>query len=251
MNIEETNIAPGSGAPATIGSPLRPGRETLARIYQEILTVITRLRGNRQAVMDARAFRSSMKAAIAAAEIEATRQGYTADDARLATFAVVAFLDESVENANDLSSTDWSRQSLQAELFGERAAGEIFFQCVDKLMARGDAPQDADVLEVFALCLLLGFQGRYGAQGTEGIRPVVNQITAKVQRIRGPRALAPDWEPRLEAVLQPRHDPWVRALSLGALGVTVLAILSFVGFKFALLSGASGLHAIIGLLAPR
>lgn len=245
MLIDETNIA----APPAATPPRVPGQESLALSYQEILTVITRLRGNRQGVMDARAFRNSMKSAIASAELDATRKGYTPADARLATFAVVAFLDESVENASDLSSTDWSRQSLQAELFGEHTAGEIFFQCIDKLMARGDSTQDADVLEVFALCMLLGFQGRYGADGPEGVRPVAAKITEKMQRIRGRRTLAPDWEPRPDAVLQPPHDPWVRALALGTVGAIVLAILFFVGFKFALASGASGLHAI-SLLTP-
>lgn len=246
MNIGETNVA----AQPNAGPLGGPGRENLALIYQEILTVITRLRGNRQAVMDARAFRNSMKAAIAAAELDATRKGYTPADARLATFAVVAFLDESVENASDLSSTDWSRQSLQAELFGEHTAGEIFFQCVDKLIARGDGPQDADVLEVFALCLLLGFEGHYGADGHERIRPVVTRITERVQRIRGRRTLAPDCEPRPDAVLQPPRDPWVRALALGTVGAVFLAVLFYVVFKIALLSGTSGLHAI-SLLTPR
>ncbi len=246
MNIDETNIAATPSA-----GPLRgPGRENLALIYQEILTVITRLRGNRQAVMDVVAFRSSMKAAVAAAEADATRKGYTPADARLATFAVVAFLDESVENANDLSSTDWSRQSLQEELFGEHTASEIFFQCIDRMVPRIDSPQDADVLEVFALCLLLGYRGRYSASGQEGVRPVVTKIAEKIQRIRGRHTLAPDWEPQPDAVLQPPHDPWVRALAFGTVGALFLAVLFYVGFKVALLSGASGLHAI-GLLAPR
>lgn len=245
MVINEGKAGPASVIPA----PAEP-RESLALIYQEILTVISRLRANRQAVLDAKAFRNSMKAAVAAAEIDATRKGYTAEDARLGTFAVVAFLDESVENASDLSSTDWSRQSLQAEFFGERTAGEIFFQCIDKLIARPDSPADADVLEVFALCLLLGFQGRYGAAGREGIPPVVGKIAAKIQRIRGKRTLAPDWGPQPDTLLQPPHDPWVRALALGTVSALLLAILFFVGFKVALLSGASGLHAIVGLSAP-
>src|ERR1700685_3719458 len=70
------------------------GCANLALIYQEILTAITRFRSNRQSVADAGSFRNQIKAAIGAAEAEATRKGYAADDVRLATFAVVAFLDE-------------------------------------------------------------------------------------------------------------------------------------------------------------
>jgi type VI secretion system protein ImpK len=245
MSIDQINIASTPSA----GLPRGPGRENLALVYQEILTVATRLRSNRQAVMDAAAFRGSMKAALAAAQADATRKGYTTEDARLATFAVVAFLDESMENAKEPNLRDWTRLPLQAELFGEQTSGEIFFQCIDRLVARSDSVQDADVLEVFGLCLLLGYRGRYGARGEEGVRPVVTAITEKVQRIRGPSLMAPDWAPPPDTVLQPPIDPWVRALILGTLGALFLAVLFFVGFKVALLSGASGLHSI-GLLAP-
>jgi len=70
MSGDQTKIA---GAPSAEWRQL-PRRENLALLYQEILTVISRLRANRQAVMDAGAFRSSMKAALAAAEAEATRK---------------------------------------------------------------------------------------------------------------------------------------------------------------------------------
>jgi len=226
-----------------------PRRENLALVYQEILTVVTRLRANRQAVMDAEAFRSSMKAALAAAEAEATQKGYTLEDARLASFAVVAFLDESVVNANDPNFADWPRRPLLDELFGEQTSDEIFFQCIDRLLARSDSPQDADLLEVFALCILLGYRGRHGKSGQEGVRPVVTAIADKVQRIRGPRRLGPDWASQQDAVLQPPHDPWVRALILGMLGALFLAVLFFVGFKIALLSGPFELHSI-SLLTP-
>ena len=146
------------------------GRTNLALIYQEILTAITRFRSNRQAVADAGSFRNQIKAAIGAAESEATRKGYAADDVRLATFAVVAFLDESILNSNNPIFTDWPRMPLQEELFGVHTAGEMFFHCIDRLMAKSDSPQAADVLEIYALCLLLGYRGRYSISGQEGVR---------------------------------------------------------------------------------
>ena len=99
------------------------GRTNLALIYQEILTAITRFRSNRQAVADAASFRNQIKAAIGVAEAEATRRGYAADDVRLATFAVVAFLDESILNSNNPIFADWPRMPLQEELFGVHTAG--------------------------------------------------------------------------------------------------------------------------------
>ena len=223
-------------------------RTNLALIYQEILTAITRFRSNRQAVTDAGAFRNQIKAAIGVAEAEATRRGYTADDVRLATFAVVAFLDESILNSNNPIFADWPRMPLQEELFGVHTAGEMFFQCVDRLMAKSDAPLTADVLEIYDLCMLLGFRGRYSLSGQESVRVIASSVTDKLQHLRGgPRPLAPNWAPPKDAVQQKATDPWVRALLIGTLGALFFAVLFFVGFKFILISGASGLHSIAPL----
>ena len=245
MSGNQTNLA---AAPK--GEPRQaPGGEGLAVLYQEILTVVGRLRASRKTAMRADAFRSSMKAALSAAEAEATRKGYSSEDARLATFAVVAFLDESVEDAQDPNFADWSRLPMLDELFGERTADETFFHYIDQLLALDDSPPDADVLEIFALCLMLGYRGRYRTNEPEGVRAVITAIAEKVQRIRGPRSLAPDATPPQDAVLPLPRDPWVQALLFGALGALVLAALFFVGYKIALLSGATELH-LFSLLGP-
>jgi len=219
------------------------GRSNLALIYQEILTAITRFRSNRQAVQDAGSFRAQVKTAIGAAEAEATKKGYAADDVRLATFAVVAFLDESILNSNNPLFTDWPRMPLQEELFGVHQAGEMFFNCIDRLMAKEDSPQSADVLEIYALCLWLGYRGRYSMSGQEAVRSVASTVTEKLQHIRGgPRPLAPNWAPPKDAVQQKSSDPCVKALLIGALGALLIAVVSFGVFKFVLISGASGLR---------
>jgi type VI secretion system protein ImpK len=233
------------GQPTGVLPAQAAGRTNLALIYQEILTAITRFRSNRQAVADAASFRSQIKSAIGVAESEATRTGYAADDVRLATFAVVAFLDESILNSNNPIFADWPRMPLQEELFGLHTAGEMFFNCIDRLMAKSDSPQTADVLEIYALCLLLGYRGRYSLSGQESVRAIASTVSEKLQHLRGgPRPLAPNWAPPKDVVRQKASDPWVTALLFGTLGALLLAVLFFVGFKFALISGASGLHTI-------
>lgn len=225
------------------------GRANLALIYQEILTAITRFRSNRQAVADAGSFRNQIKTAIGAAEAEATRKGYAAEDVRLATFAVVAFLDESILNSNNSLFTDWPRMPLQEELFGVHTAGEMFFHCIDRLMVRNDTGQAADLLEIYALCMLLGFRGRYSISGQEGVRSIVSTVTEKLQHLRGGlRPLAPNWAPPKDAMHQKTSDPLVQGLVFGAVGAFLIAILFFVGFKFVLISGASGLHSVAPLM---
>lgn len=100
--------------------------ENLATIYQENLTVIVRLRSNRQPIQDADSFRERIRSGLAAAEQQAMRRGYSGEDVRVATFAVVAFLDESVLNSGLALFADWPRKPLQEELFGVHIAGEIF-----------------------------------------------------------------------------------------------------------------------------
>jgi len=241
MGLHASSAASGQ----TVAS-LSPGaRENLALVYQEILTAITRLRSNRQSVADAVSFRNQVKSAINAAEAEATRRGYSTEDTRLATFAVVAFLDESILNAQNPVFADWPRMPLQEELFGVHVAGEMYFQCINKLMAMNDSPAVGDVLEIFALCLALGYRGRFSLSGQEGIRTILNSILEKMQRIRGgPRPLSPNWAPPKDALVRKAYDPWARGLAFGAVGCAGLALLLFVLFKVVLVSGVSGLHAV-------
>lgn len=240
--------APNIGAPQGVRIPAAIERTNIAMVYQEILTAIVRLRSNRQSVTDAGSFRNQVKAAIASAESIATHKGYTTEDTRLATFAVVAFLDESILTSNNPIFKDWPRMPLQEELFGRSTAGEMFFQCLDRLLARDDSSQNADVLEVFALCLALGYRGRYGLGGQEGIRSVVATATDKLQRIRGGGGfLSPHWAPPQDAAPQQTDDPWVRRLAFGTIGLFSLAILLFICFTIALVLGASGLASLAPL----
>jgi tRNA A37 threonylcarbamoyladenosine modification protein TsaB len=103
---------------------------------QETLTAVVRLRANRQVAADAGAFRASVKHMLATADQQARQLGYAADDVRLAIYAVVAFLDESVLNSGQPMFAEWPRKPLQDELFGGHIGGEIFFEnlrnCLEK-----------------------------------------------------------------------------------------------------------------------
>ncbi|MGB8458599.1 MAG: DotU family type IV/VI secretion system protein, partial [Candidatus Acidiferrum sp.] len=87
--------------------------ENLAYIYQQILTVIVRVRQNRQAVADANAFRANIQAGLRSAEKDAVKKAYAPDDIRNATLAIVAFLDESILNSNNPVFSSWQSMPLQ------------------------------------------------------------------------------------------------------------------------------------------
>src|SRR5713226_9410160 len=192
--------------------------ENLAFVFQELLTVGERLRSNRQQVADAPSFRAQIWAAVKLADEEGRRRGYSAEDIELAIFAVVAFLDESILNLRLPVFADWPRQPLQEERYGHHIAGEIFFQNLQKLLGRTDSQELADLLEVYHLCLLLGFAGRYSIGGRGDLRGITMQTGEKIQRIRQTGAeLSPEWRLAGGTVRVMRGDPWVNRLTVAAI----------------------------------
>jgi type VI secretion system protein ImpK len=211
--------------------------ESLALIFQEVLTAIERLRGNRQGVSDAEAFRHHTREALKTAASTGLAAGYNADDVRLATFAAVAFLDESVLNSQNPIFADWLRKPLQEELFNVHIAGETFFQNLQQLLGRNDSADLADVLEVHHLCMLLGFCGRYSVGNRGELGQIINMTAEKIRRIRGPFGpLSPSWAPPPEKTRM-AADPWVRKLSIAAAICAGLMILLFIVYKIVLNSG--------------
>ena len=211
--------------------------ENLALIFQEVLTAIERLRGNRQGVNDAEAFRHHTREALKTAASAGLAAGYNADDVRLATFAAVAFLDESVLNSQNPIFADWLRKPLQEELFNVHIAGETFFQNLQQLLGRNDSADLADVLEVHHLCMLLGFCGRYSAGNRGELGQIINMTAEKIRRIRGPFGpLSPGWAPPPEKA-KVSADPWVRKLGIDASICAGLMILLFIVYKIVLNSG--------------
>jgi len=220
--------------------------ENLALIYQEAITAVVRLRTGRQPVTSADAFRSQMRQVLSVADQEARNRGYTAEDARLASFAVVAFLDESVLNLQNPVFAGWPRKPLQEEMFGGHVAGEIFFQSLQRLLERSESAQLADVLEVFHLCVLLGYRGKYGAGGQAELKSQMDAAAQKIRRIRRDTgALSPDWRPPSGVVSAGSADPWLRPLMITAAACVVLALLLFAVFRLSLGSGVSDLQTAV------
>jgi type VI secretion system protein ImpK len=221
--------APASASSAAEPLPAPHGR--LALTLQEVLTAVVRLRAGRQPVTDPAAFRAQMTQLLARADHEARAAGYRMEDVQLAVFAVVALLDESALNAPQRFA-EWARRPLQDELFGGHMAGEWFFQHIEQLLARLDSPSLADVLEVYQLCLLLGFRGRYGAGDPAALHSIAARVGERVARIRGgigPAGVAagdlvPGWRPSDDAVVG--RDVWARRLTIAlAASVTLVALL--------------------------
>jgi type VI secretion system protein ImpK len=211
--------------------------ENLALHFQEVLTAIERLRGNRQGVTDANAFRHHSKEALKMAAQQSLAAGYTPEDVKYATYATVAFLDESVLNSHNPVFSDWARKPLQEEMFGTQIAGEVFFQHLQALLGRNDSPDLADLLEIYFLCMLLGFGGKYSVGNRGELSQILNMTAAKIYRTRARfTQFSPSWMLPKEAI-RSRKDPWVRRLGLIAAITAGVMVLLFVIYKVVLGSG--------------
>src|SRR5579883_1477416 len=218
--------------PVVMGAEGRRG-ENLALAFQELIVVGERLRSNRQAVSDANSFRLQLREGLKRADAEARQQGYNADDIQLAIFAVVAFLDESILNLRSPIFSDWPRRPLQEEMFGHHIAGEVFFQNLQKLMGRNDSHDTADLLEVYQICLLLGFAGRYSVSGRGELSSIIAAVGDKIRRIRKPSPeFSPFWQiPQETFTIKPTGDPLVKWFMIGAIACLLLMIGTFVFAK--------------------
>ena len=218
--------------------------DNLPLIFQEVLTAIVRLRSDRQAIADAESFRQHIREALKTASQEALNvAGYTGEDIRMAAFALVGFLDESILNLQNPNLRDWARKPLQEELFGTHMAGEVFFEHVQAMLERKDAPDLADLLEVHYLCLLLGYRGRYSVQRAD-LQNVMAAIAEKIRRIRGQAPmLSRAWELPPEKVAAAR-DPWVRRLGIAAAVSFGLLLVLFLVYWLLLHSGVSDFRTL-------
>jgi type VI secretion system protein ImpK len=219
---------------------MRQRQDNMALIFQEVLTVAARLRAGRQPVTDAAVFRNQMGHALRAAEADGVRCGYQAEDMKMASFAVAAFLDESVLQARNEVSRDWRRYPLLEELFGVADGGERFFRNAERLLGRAETETLADLLEVHQMCLLLGFAGSGEASRDE----MVTRIGEKIRQIRGePRSLG--WQPPAE-MLRADGDKWIAPLCWTATVSAVIAVLLFLFFQVSLTSKTVQLRAVAG-----
>jgi type VI secretion system protein ImpK len=215
------------GATFPAGSSGRRGH--LAMACQEALTAVARLRTDRQVAADAEAFRSHLKRLLGQADGSARDAGYPADTVRLAVYAVVALVDESVLASSHPIFADWPRRPLQEEVFGEHMAGAVFFDNLRSLLGQQDSEELADLLEVYLLCLLLGFQGRYAGGDGAQLAAIKTAVSDKIIRIRGVSGeLTPDWGPPAGERVPPSRDPWTRRLLIVAGATWVLVLLLWI-----------------------
>lgn len=221
-------------------TPNSPGRnperrDRLAILYQAFLTATVRVQSGRTKVHDAESFRRQMKGWLQDAERNARALKYDHQDIQDGNLAVVAFLDEVILACDDHVRSEWMRLPLAQEVLGQSAAGEVFFERLEGLLTTSrDSPGLADVIDVYLLCLVLGFQGKHAREPGE-LHAIAERTRVRIEGIRDDRdkALAPRGDLPEESIAEvavPESARPMETLTKAAVGTLGAAILAFLLF---------------------
>ncbi|KAI2679912.1 type IVB secretion system protein IcmH/DotU [Pseudomonas sp. TNT3] len=167
----------------------KPG---LKDLVQDFISMALIVRKGRQ-VTSVTAFEASVDNFFSNLEREARSANYSVEQVKDTQYALCAFLDESVLRSGDNElRRHFELQPLQFRYFGVHLAGEGFFEKIDSL--RSDVKKNLDVLEVYHLCLALGFEGKFSLGQKDQLRYLANTLGQDIARYKKtPKALSPDW----------------------------------------------------------
>ena len=163
---------------------------------------------------------------------------YRPEQVQAVKFALSAFVDETALAATFPLRDDWEKNPLQLEYFGEHLAGNKFFERLDELLRQPE--QNAEAVEVYYLCLLLGFKGRYNIFYEEQRREVIADTARRLREIGRLEVggLSPHWRQDDQPPLQ-RAPGLPRWAKLGGAALLAATVLLFLVLRFMLEGSAA------------
>ena len=146
---------------------------------------------------------------------------------QVSKFALAAFVDETVLLNNFPNREQWEKYALQLEYFGEQLAGNKFFEKLEAMLNQIDVTKDA--VEVYYVCMLLGFKGRYAVYEQDKLLAIM-QKTANALVKAGkivPVELSPHWlaNDQPEPPKKRGMPVWAKLTALGGVGVAFIIYL--------------------------
>jgi type IV/VI secretion system ImpK/VasF family protein len=153
----------------------------LADLCAGVVRLALGLDGERE--LDADALVMRFDRAFADLEQRAARAGVSDAHTRLALYALCAWIDERVLLSDLPARRAWAANPLQLRRFDDLAAGDEFYVKLESLRAAAD-PRAVDALEIYALCLALGFRGKLAGAPPDRRRLLLEQLAAEIARSR-------------------------------------------------------------------
>jgi type VI secretion system protein ImpK len=236
-----------ASSPIASAGAAGPARTLLDLMYDGFYALFMLKNGSEPC--DNTAFISKMKQFLDDFERGAKKQGASSDDTDAAKYAFCAAVDEIILHSQLDIRSAWEQQPLQLIMFGDQLAGEHFFIRLENLRAKGNAHRQA--LEVFHMCLLLGFQGRYLIEGSEKLHYLTARLGDELAQMNGNGGFAPHAQRPDQIINQLRNDVplWVLC-SMFAL----ICALGYMGLRIMLDNGTEttmSAYNNIVKLAPR
>jgi type VI secretion system protein ImpK len=186
---------------------------------EEILTIASRVLDGEPMSGGGRRLHRRLKEMLRAADVSIREVGYASDLTKLAVHAVTAFLDDAMKRSSSRPD-GWPERTLQEDAFGDTRAGETFYDHANRLLDRSRSSDVADLMEVFQVCLSLGFEGSH-----PGDRLTTRSVLqARLEECRlevQEKARAADTVIR-EIEVEERDLGWAMAIGASAIGVAVL-----------------------------
>lgn len=133
-------------------------RCTVVALCTDIFLIVIKMREARQ-LGEPAALRKLVCCYLELFRANCTTLGVSLRSGEDACYALVALLDEAVLSCAGPCHDYWLERPLQLDYYGTTNAGEEFFVRLGGLMAHYRAQRE--VLEVYYLCMALGFEGKY------------------------------------------------------------------------------------------
>jgi type VI secretion system protein ImpK len=100
--------------------------------------------------------------------------GVPAETVNSVKYALIAILDETVLSIPSEARNFWITNPMQLEIYGDNIAGQEFYNKLDTMLNNPDTNRDA--LEVFYLCLSLGYMGKYILGNAEEREEIITKL---------------------------------------------------------------------------
>jgi len=136
---------------------------------------------------DPEALLDGATAEIRGFETNALAAGYTAEQIRLARYALCSTMDDVVLATPWGGRTVWNSRGLVSTIHRETMSGERFYALLETLSTKPD--EHHDVLQLFYACLSLGFEGKYRVMPRGATE--LNRVRDRLYRLLTPESDAP------------------------------------------------------------
>jgi len=199
----------------------------IADVFSDLLVLGTYLKDSKD-IGSPDHLRTRLHHLFQEADERAKEQGVSSEAQGFARYAVAAYIDEMIVNSRWTQRELWAARPLQYDFFGEFVAGEGFFKRMDTI--RRSLPLNADLLEVYSLCLILGFEGQYRIHDRERLRGLIEDVAREVQAKRGEAPLLSPHGKRPEEFMElvKRDLPaWVVLVTSAGIVMLVYLALTF------------------------